>query len=116
MAGPRLRIYRSNHAPRVYFVGQTGESHMPDEPPPLIVTRALASKIVAAYVRRNEIGADQMPSLVATVYRALVSLGRAAPEVATERVPAVPIRRSVQRDRVTCLDCGWTGQTMRRHL
>jgi predicted transcriptional regulator len=103
--------------PGWYLVGwNEGNPAMPDEPPPSVVTRALASKIVAAYVRRNEIGADEMPSLIATVYRALVGLGRAAPEAVAERVPAVPIRRSVQRDRVTCLECGWTGQTMRRHL
>jgi predicted transcriptional regulator len=89
---------------------------MPDEPPPLVIARALASTIIAAYVRRNEIGADQMASLVATVYRALVGLGTAGPEAAIERVPAVPIRRSVQRDLVICLECGWSGQTIRRHL
>jgi predicted transcriptional regulator len=99
-----------------WYVAGGERAAMSDKPPPSIVTRALASKIVAAYVRRNEIGADQMPALVATVYRALVDLRAAAPEAATERMPAVPIRRSVQRDRVTCLECGWTGQTMRRHL
>ena len=89
---------------------------MSDKPPPSMITRALASKIVAAYVRRNEIGADQMPSLIATVHRALVSLTNAALEAAAERIPAVPIRRSVHRNSVTCLECGWTGQIMRRHL
>jgi predicted transcriptional regulator len=31
-------------------------------------------------------------------------------------VPAVPIRRSVQRDRVVCLQCGYRGQVLRRHI
>src|SRR5262249_32041822 len=30
--------------------------------------------------------------------------------------PAVPIRRSVQRDAVVCLECGWKGKMLRRHL
>jgi ROS/MUCR transcriptional regulator protein len=30
--------------------------------------------------------------------------------------PAVPIRRSVQRDHVVCLECGYRGQVLRRHL
>src|SRR4051812_33382686 len=33
-----------------------------------------------------------------------------------ERTPAVPIRRSVQRDFIVCLDCGWKGSMLRRHL
>lgn len=32
---------------------------MPDEPQPTTNDRELATKIVAAYVRRNQIGADQ---------------------------------------------------------
>jgi len=28
----------------------------------------------------------------------------------------VPVRRSVQRDAVLCLDCGWKGKMLRRHL
>ena len=30
--------------------------------------------------------------------------------------PAVPLRRSVQRDAVVCLECGWKGKMLRRHL
>jgi len=30
--------------------------------------------------------------------------------------PAVSVRRSVQRDAVICLDCGWKGKMLRRHL
>jgi predicted transcriptional regulator len=30
--------------------------------------------------------------------------------------PAVPIRRSVQSDYVVCIECGFRGQILRRHL
>jgi predicted transcriptional regulator len=30
--------------------------------------------------------------------------------------PAVPIRRSVHRDYVVCLECGWRGKMLRRHI
>lgn len=83
---------------------------MPDERP-----TELAVKIVAAYVRRNQVQPDQLAALISTVHAALVGLGKPA-EPVTERTPAVPIRRSVQRDYVVCLDCGWRGQTLRRHL
>ena len=33
-----------------------------------------------------------------------------------ERTPAVPIRQSVHRDYVICLECGWRGQMLRRHI
>jgi predicted transcriptional regulator len=78
--------------------------------------RELAARIVAAYVRRNEISADQIASLIATVHQALVGLGKPQPIIATTREPAVPIRRSVGRDFVICLECGWRGQLLRRHI
>ena len=35
---------------------------------------------------------------------------------AERSTPAVAIRRSVQRDHVVCLECGFQGKTLRRHL
>ena len=78
--------------------------------------RELAARIVAAYVRRNEITTDQMPPLIAAVHQALVGLGSPQPIVATTREPAVPIRQSVRRDYVVCLECGWRAQMLRRHI
>jgi predicted transcriptional regulator len=84
---------------------------MPDEQP-----SEFTVKIVAAYVRRNQVAADQLASLISTVHQALGKLGEPATEVLVERTPAVPIRRSVHRDHVICLDCGWKGQMLRRHV
>jgi predicted transcriptional regulator len=84
---------------------------MPNEQPSEFI-----AKIVAAYVRRNQLGADQLPSLISTVHGALQQLGKPAAEAEGPRTPAVTIRRSVQHDRVTCLDCGWAGSVLRRHL
>jgi MucR family transcriptional regulator, transcriptional regulator of exopolysaccharide biosynthesis len=89
---------------------------MSDDPPSASVDRELTTQIVAAYVRRNQIAADQLPGLIATVYRALGRLAKPLAEPASERTPAVPIRRSVTRDFVICLDCGWKGSVLRRHL
>jgi len=73
----------------------TGRTKMPDAP-------ELTTNIVAAYIRRNQIGADQLPSLISTVHRALVGLGKPAAETEMERTPAVSIQRSVHRDYVVC--------------
>src|ERR1700719_4152514 len=78
--------------------------------------RELTTNIVAAYVRRNQIGPDQLPVLISTVHQALVGLGKPAAETELERTPAVTIRQSVHRDYVVCLDCGWRGQMLKRHL
>jgi len=89
---------------------------MPDEPATASIDRALATKIVGAYVRRNQIAPDQLAVLISTVHEALVRLGKPAESVGSARTPAITIRRSVQHDRVTCLDCGWAGSMLRRHL
>jgi predicted transcriptional regulator len=76
----------------------------------------LTTNIVAAYVRRNQIGADQLPILISTVHQALASLRKPVAQFDKERTPAVPIRRSIHRDYVVCLECGWRGKVLRRHL
>jgi predicted transcriptional regulator len=89
---------------------------MPEGPPSASLDRELTSTIVAAYVRCNQIGADQLTTLISTVHHALAGLGKPVAEVSSERTPAVPIRRSVHRDFVVCLECGWRGQMLKRHL
>jgi predicted transcriptional regulator len=74
------------------------------------------AEIVAAYVRRNRITAEQLGTLISTVHQTLADLGKPAAEPVIEGTPAVSIRRSVQHDRVTCLECGWAGSMLRRHL
>ena len=89
---------------------------MADEPPAASRDRELTANIVAAYVRRNQIGSDQLGTLISTVHQALSRPRKPGAETETERTPAVPIRRSVHRDYVVCLECGWRGLTLRRHL
>jgi predicted transcriptional regulator len=73
------------------------------------------TKIIASYVGNHTLTPDQLPGLIASVQQALRDLGKPAP-APVPRTPAVPIRRSVQRDRVVCLECGFAGKTLRRHL
>lgn len=89
---------------------------MPDEQQPTSSNRAYTTQIVTAYVRRNEIGPDLISALISTIHRALAQLCTQPTEAITDRTPAVPVRRSVTRDFVVCLDCGWRGQMLKRHL
>jgi len=80
---------------------------MPDETPSASINRELASKITAAYVRRNKVASDQLTTVILTVHQAFAGLGKSVAEFDAQRIPAVPIRRSVHRDYVVCLECGW---------
>ena len=72
-------------------------------------------EIVGAYLRKNAIPADQIPTLIASVHIAL-ELGDEAPKAEEPRNPAVPVSRSVSLDAITCLDCGRKGQMLKRHI
>src|ERR1700741_5464586 len=71
--------------------------------------------IVSSYVRHHTLRPEQLPDLITTVHHAVSHLGQ---PVQTEEVlaPAVSVRRSVHYDYVVCMDCGYRGQTLRRHI
>jgi predicted transcriptional regulator len=73
------------------------------------------TKIVASYVGNHNLPADQLPALIVAVQQTIRQLGKPV-ETQAARTPAVPVRRSVQRDLVVCLECGFRGKTLRRHL
>jgi predicted transcriptional regulator len=75
----------------------------------------LTTKIVRAYVRHHRLGPDQLPDLIASVHRTLGQLGQQV-QPAEVLTRAVSIRQSVRHDYVVCLDCGYRGKTLRRHL
>jgi predicted transcriptional regulator len=73
------------------------------------------AKIIASYVGNHTLAPDQLSALIISVQQALRDLGKPA-QLPAPRTPAVPVRRSVQRDHVICLECGFRGKTLRRHL
>src|ERR1700730_18469670 len=90
---------------------------MADESTARLVDLSLVAEVVRSYVAQNSIGVDQVAGLIATVHRSLSGLVQSEPASAPAPLaPAVPIRRSVQHDRVICLECGYRGQMLRRHL
>src|SRR6202022_1288831 len=79
------------------------------------VNPLLTAKIVGSYLRHHAVGAGQLPDLITTVHRSLGQLGRQAP-VEEVLPPAVSVRQSVRHDYVVCLECGYRGKTLRRHV
>ena len=75
----------------------------------------LVTKIIASYVSHHNVSPEQIPDLINSVHRTFDTLGKPA-ELPGVLTPAVPVRRSVQRDAVVCLECGWKGKMLRRHL
>jgi predicted transcriptional regulator len=85
-----------------------------DSPPTVDLDQVV--RIVSSYVRHHQIEPGQLGGLIVTVHRALASPKRGVLPVQVRPQPAVPIRRSVQPEYVVCLECGFRGQTLRRHL
>ena len=71
--------------------------------------------IVSSYVRHHTLRPEQLSDLITTVHHALSHLGQ---PIQTEEVltPAVSVRRSVHQDYVVCLDCGYRGKMLQRHI
>jgi predicted transcriptional regulator len=82
------------------------------------VDPSMVAEIVRSYVAKNSIAIDQIGGLIESVHRTLSGLGTNPPTTGTAETskPAVPIRRSVQPDYVVCLECGFRGKMLRRHL
>jgi predicted transcriptional regulator len=74
------------------------------------------AEIVAAYLRNNSVAPSDVPAIITQVYQSLAGLGQPQPVVPEALNPAVPIRRSVNPEYITCLDCGAKAKMLRRHL
>jgi predicted transcriptional regulator len=82
----------------------------------IVENQRLTSQIVAAYVRKNLIPTEQIAGLINSVHSTLTGLGN--PPVIEEppRVPAVSVRRSVHAGYIICIECGFKGKMLKRHL
>jgi predicted transcriptional regulator len=78
------------------------------------IRRELVAKIIESYVKHHNLAVDEFPMLITAVHQSLSDLGK--PLVVESRIPAVPVGRSVQREHVVCLECGYRGQILRRHM
>ena len=73
---------------------------------------ARTTEIVAAHVAKNAVVVDQIPALISNIHQTLVGLGVEDPDL----TPAVPIKRSVRKASIVCLECGKVGKMLKRHL
>lgn len=77
----------------------------------------LTATVVSAYTMRNKVTVGDLPNLIQNVFSALYGLGNGPVETTpSQQKPAVPIKKSVARDYIVCLECGKSQKTLRRHL
>lgn len=77
----------------------------------------LTAEVVAAYVSNNVVPVGELPGLIADVHNALGNMSTKQEPVIIEKAkPAVPVKKSVQDDQITCLECGLKFKSLKRHL
>ncbi|MDR3488599.1 MAG: MucR family transcriptional regulator [Bradyrhizobium sp.] len=75
----------------------------------------LTAQIAAAHASHNTLTSEDLLKLIATVYGALAASGQPVPaEVKSQ--PAVPVKKSVFRDYIICLEDGKELKMLKRHL
>ncbi len=75
----------------------------------------MTADVVAAYVGNNALPAGQVGDVISTVFGSLKDLGENGGRTPPP-VPAVPIRKSVTRDHIICLEDGKKLKMLKRHL
>jgi predicted transcriptional regulator len=88
-----------------------------DEPIDHATLAERTTEIVAAFVAHHQLPPAEVAGLIELVAGRLASLGaEAANAVPAKPEPAVPVRRSVGPDQITCLICGKKQKLLKRHL
>jgi predicted transcriptional regulator len=77
---------------------------------------ALATGIVSAYVRNNTLQTNELPDLIRSVHAALMDLSRPMPAAPEAPKPAVPVKKSIYKDYLVCLEDGLKFKSLKRHL
>lgn len=77
---------------------------------------AYATGIVSAYVRNNTLETNALPELIRSVHATLEALSRGQEEDAEPLKPAVPVKRSIFKDYIICLEDGLKFKSLKRHL
>lgn len=77
----------------------------------------MVTDVVAAYVGKNTVSANQLPDLINTIYGSLSSLESGQVDIKSEALkPAIPIKKSITADYIICLEDGKKLKMLKRHL
>jgi predicted transcriptional regulator len=87
---------------------------MPEETPTTDVL-GLTAQIISAHVSNNAVSPDALPLLIQQVYKTLSGVGK-EPAQPDRPQPAVPVKKSLFRDHIVCLEDGKKLKMLKRHL
>lgn len=78
----------------------------------------ITADLVAAYVSNNNLSPADLPNLIRSVHQAIRGAvdGSGAKSGTALPPPAVPVKRSITSDYISCLECGKPFKSLRRHL
>jgi predicted transcriptional regulator len=83
--------------------------------------QALVAQILSSYLSNNTVAPADLPSVIESVKKAFEgatgSISTSPPHAASKTwQPAVPVKKSVTPDAITCLCCGERFKSLKRHL
>jgi predicted transcriptional regulator len=83
--------------------------------------KALVAQILSSYLSNNTVAATDLPSVIDSVKRAFNGGAEAITPAAAEAdpqkwSPAVPVKKSISQEELTCLCCGQKFKSLKRHL
>ncbi|BBU62373.1 MucR family transcriptional regulator [Methylosinus sp. C49] len=82
--------------------------------------KALVAQILSSYLSNNTVAPLDLPSVIAAVKKAFggadVETSNATEGEAKQWRPAVPVKKSVTADAISCLCCGEPFKSLKRHL
>lgn len=76
----------------------------------------LTAEIVSAHLSNNPVSADDIPSIIEKVYKTLSNVDNEKAALPDKPKPAVPVKKSVTRDYIICLEDGKKLKMLRRYL
>ena len=77
----------------------------------------MTADVVAAYVAQNTVPSAELPALIQQIHSTLQQVATGAHQPAEQPLtPAVPVKKSVTRDYIICLEDGKRFKSLKRHL
>ena len=83
--------------------------------------KSLVAQILSSYLSNNTVAPGDLPSVIESVRRAFTGNAETASAPNSESrskswEPAVPVKKSVSPEAITCLVCGGKFKSLKRHL
>jgi predicted transcriptional regulator len=100
---------RTQPGPEIKYMSQDA-----NETAEMLIT--LTADIVAAHVSNNSVSVSDLPVLISNVHGALAGLSGEVSAPAVPLEPAVPIKASIKREFIVCLEDGKKLKMLKRHL